>query len=95
VLARAVEVGGDDRVDPRDVRLHPPEVELQQLEGADLLAPDESGQVFGGAKRECELWRPLGSGRADVERADGSMRSGERRAGPKAERATAILLGRW
>src|SRR4029450_11680784 len=52
--ARAVEVADDHRVDTPVVLLHAREVEIEQLETADLLPADVAGELSGGAERHVE-----------------------------------------
>jgi hypothetical protein len=46
-LAGALDVHGDDGVEGGIVLLHPAQIEIEQFEGAHLLAADEAGQFLG------------------------------------------------
>jgi hypothetical protein len=52
--ARALEVAHDDGVEAPVVLLDAREIEIEQLQAAELLAADGDGQLRGGAERRVE-----------------------------------------
>jgi hypothetical protein len=66
--ARPIEVAHHDRVQRAVVLLDARQVEVEQLETADLLALDVGGELLGGAKRYVDHARPPGLRRSMLPR---------------------------
>ena len=53
-LRAAGDVGGDDGVEGRIVRLDALQIEIEQFEAADFLLPDRRGELLGGLEGQSE-----------------------------------------
>src|SRR5436853_283136 len=91
--ARAVEIAHDDGVQRTVVLLDAREIQVQQLEAAELPLLDIGGELPGGAEGDLEHGRPPARSPETTER-DGSILFAHGRIDPAASCPGGVLLGR-